>query len=425
MIVAAAVFAAAVLTPCRIENMEARCTTIEVWESSASARKIPLHVVVLPATGKAERDAIFVLAGGPGQPATALADFAAEVLAGARKERDIVFVDQRGTGSSNGLFCDLGDDLAELFPLRRFVQCRDELMKRADLRAYTTSDAVRDLESVRHALGYRKVDLFGTSYGTRVALEYTRRHRERVRAIVLKGIVAPSLRYTVDPALATQAALEKMETLAPSLRGDLETALAHLPPGVTRDTLALQVRNGLHSIGDAEELSALVHRLAAGDWKPLIDAQRKYRAGLSKGLALGMYLSVTCAEDVWRVSDAEAKRLTAGTLPGDYWHRQLARVCAIWPHAEPQREVATPFRSRVPALLLSGAYDPVTPPRFGEEVARMFPNSRHVVAANGSHSFDRLGGCIDVMMSKFIADPDPAKVDASCVERIRPVRPAP
>lgn len=423
MIVVAAIFASAVLTPCRIETIEARCTTVEVRESSASARKIPLHVVVVPATGKAKRDAIFVLAGGPGQPASALAGFAVELFAGARKDRDLVFVDQRGTGKSNGLFCDLGDDLGDLFPLRRFEQCRDELTKRADLRAYTTADAVRDLEAVRHALGYRKVDLFGTSYGTRVALEYTRRHRERVRAIILKGVVSPSLRYTVDPALATQAALEKMEALAPSLRGDLATALAHLPPGVTRDTLAIEVRNAFHSISSAEQLPALVHRLAAGDWKPLIEAQRRYRAGLSKGLALGMYASVTCAEDVWRVSDAEAKRLTAGTLPGDYWHRQLARVCAIWPHAEPQRQVAEPFRSRVPALLLSGAYDPVTPPRFGEEVARMFPNSKHVVVANGSHSFDRLEGCVDVMMSKFMEEPDPAKVDASCVGKIRAVRP--
>ncbi|HYU26791.1 MAG TPA: alpha/beta fold hydrolase [Thermoanaerobaculia bacterium] len=418
MILAAALFASATLTPCRVQEIDARCTTIEVRESSASARKILLNVVVVPATGPAKRDAIFVLAGGPGQPATALLGFATELFAAARKERDIVFLEQRGTGKSNGLFCDLGDDLADLMPLPKMVQCRDELMKRADLRAYTTKDAVRDLESVRHALGYRKVDFFGTSYGTRMALEYTRRHRERVRAIVLKGVVAPSLRYTVDPALATQASLERVEARAPALRGDLETALAHLPSSVTKDTLAVQLRNGLHSIGGAEEVPKLVQRLAAGDWTPLIDAQRRYRAGLSKGLGLGMYFSVTCAEDIWRVSDAEAKRLTAGTLPGDYWHRQLARVCRIWPHAEPQREVATPFRSRVPALIVSGAYDPVTPPRFGDEVARMFPNSRHIVVANGSHSFERLEGCVDVMMAKFIEDPDPAKVDASCVAKI-------
>jgi pimeloyl-ACP methyl ester carboxylesterase len=425
MLIAAALFASAVLTPCRVDDVDARCTTIEVKESSAGARKIPLNVAVVPATGKAKRDAIFVLAGGPGQAATGMAGFAVEMLAGARKDHDIVFLDQRGTGKSNGLFCDLGDDLVDLFPPRRMEQCRDELMKRADLRAYTTKDAVRDLESVRHALGYRKVDLFGTSYGTRVALEYTRRHRERVRSVILKGVVAPSLRYTVDPSLATQAALEKMEALAPSLRADLETALAHLPPGVTRDTLAVQVRNGFHSIGEAERVPALIHRLAAGDWAPLIEVQKKYRAGISRGLALGMYLSITCAEDVWRVSDAEAKRVTAGTLAGDYWHRQLSRVCATWPHAEPQREVAEPFRSRVPALVISGAYDPVTPPQFGEEVARMFTNSRHVVVANGSHSFDRLGGCVDVMMAQFVEDPDPAKVDARCAERIRPVRPSP
>jgi pimeloyl-ACP methyl ester carboxylesterase len=404
MILAATLFASATLTPCRVDNVEARCGTVS-----------GLNVVVVPATGKPKRDALFILQGGPGQAATTLTRFYAETFKGIR--RDIVLIDQRGTGKSNGLYCDLPPE-GDLFPLPAVAACRDALAKRADLRRLTTAEAVRDLEKVRHALGYSKVDLYGTSYGTRVALEYTRRHRERVRAIVLKGVVAPSLRYTVDPALATQASLERVEARAPALRGDLETALAHLPPGVTKDTLAVQLRNGLHSIGGAEEVPKLVHRLAAGDWTPLIDAQRRYRAGLSKGLALGMYFSVACAEDIWRVSDAEAKRLTAGTLPGDYWHRQLARVCRIWPHAEPQREVAAPFRSRVPALIVSGAFDPVTPPRFGDEVARMFPNSRHIVVANGSHSFERLEGCVDVMMAKFIEDPDPAKVDASCVAKI-------
>jgi len=399
MILAAALFASATLAPCRVDTVEARCGTVS-----------GLNVVVVPAAAR-KRDALFILQGGPGQAATTLTRFYAETFQGI--ERDIVLVDQRGTGKSNGLYCDL-PAAGDLFPLREVGQCRDELAKRADFRRLTTAEAVRDLEKVRHALGYSKVDLYGTSYGVRVALEYTRRHRERVRAVILKGALAPSLRYTVDPALDTQRSLEKVMALAPSLRADLAVALAHLPPNFTREALGVEVRNLLHSIVDAETLPSLIHRAAAGDWAPLLESSAKHRAALSKGVALGMYFSITCAEDAWRVTDAEAARETAGTPAGDYWHKQLTRVCAIWPHAEPQREIARPFRSRVTALIVSGAFDPVTPPRFGEELTKIFPNSRHVVVANASHSFARMAGCVDVMMRAFLADPDPAKVDARC-----------
>jgi pimeloyl-ACP methyl ester carboxylesterase len=403
-VIAATLFAAALLAPCRIDTIDARCGTIS-----------GLNVVVVPAAGTRKRDALFILQGGPGQAATALTRFYAETFQGIG--RDIVLVDQRGTGKSNGLYCALPID-GDLFPLREVEQCRDEFARRMDLRELTTAAAVRDLERVRHALGYSKVDLYGTSYGTRVALEYTRRHRERVRAVIVKGVVAPSLRYTVDPALDTQRSLEKVMARVPSLRGDLAIAFAHLPPNFTREALGVEVRNLLHSITDAEELPALIHRAAQGDWAPLLASSAKHRAALTKGVALGMYFSITCAEDAWRVGAAAAARETAGTLAGDYWHRQLTRVCAIWPHAEPQRGIAEPFRSRVPALIVSGAFDPVTPPRFGEELTKIFYNSRHVVVPNASHSFARMAGCVDVMMRKFVEEPEPGRVDASCVAGI-------
>jgi pimeloyl-ACP methyl ester carboxylesterase len=403
VILAATLFGAAMLSPCTVDTIPARCGTVA-----------GLNVVVIPGA-KPRRDALFILQGGPGQAATMLTRFYAETFRGIT--RDIVLVDQRGTGKSNGLYCSLPTD-GDLFPLRAVEQCRDELAPRADLRALTTGNAVRDLEKVRHALGYSKVDLFGTSYGTRVALEYTRRHRERVRAVIVKGVVAPSLRYTVDPALDTQRSLEKVMALAPPLRADLAAALAHLPPNFTREALGVEVRNLLHSIADAEELPSLIHRAAGGDWAPLIASSNKHRAALTKGVALGMYFSITCAEDAWRVSDAEAARETAGTLAGDYWHRQLTRVCAVWPHAPPQRDVAKPFRSRVPALIVSGAFDPVTPPRFGEELTKIFYNSRHVVVPNASHSFARMAGCIDVMMRKFVEEPKPGRVDGRCAAAI-------
>jgi pimeloyl-ACP methyl ester carboxylesterase len=390
--VIALLLATALLTPCG----DARCGTVA-----------GLKVVVIPAA-HGGRDALFILQGGPGQSATSLTRFYAETFKGIG--RDIVLVDQRGTD----LHCALPAE-GDLFPLPEVIACRDELAKRADLRELTTENAVRDLETVRHALGYSKVDLYGTSYGTRVALAYTRRHRERVRAVIVKGVVAPSLRYTVDPSLDTERSLQRVIARAPSLRADLAFVAAHAPPNLN---LGVEVRNLLHSIVDAERLPSLIHSAAEGDWAPLVDSSRKHREALVKGVALGMYFSITCAEDAWRVSDAEAAHETKGTLAGDYWHRQLTAVCRIWPHAPPQRALTKPFRSRVPALIVSGAFDPVTPPRFGEELTKIFFNSRHVVVTNGSHSFARLNGCVDVMMRKFLEEPDPAKVDARCVAAI-------
>ncbi|HKO59029.1 MAG TPA: alpha/beta fold hydrolase, partial [Thermoanaerobaculia bacterium] len=159
----------------------------------AGGRMIDLNVVVLEATGKGpKREPLFILQGGPGQAATALADFYARTFAPIREQRDIVLVDQRGTGKSNGLYCDMGDGF---FPPAAIAACRDDVAKRADPRFYTTTEAVRDLDDVRRKLGYQRINLYGTSYGTRVALEYARAYPRRVRSMVLKAVIAPSQRH--------------------------------------------------------------------------------------------------------------------------------------------------------------------------------------------------------------------------------------
>ncbi|HVR39224.1 MAG TPA: alpha/beta fold hydrolase [Thermoanaerobaculia bacterium] len=392
--------------------------TIQVREdrSRRNGRTIDVHVEILRATGTPARDALFIFQGGPGQSATQLADFYGRTFARARESRDLVLVDVRGTGKSNPLPCDVGVEPGELFPLSAVARCRDELTKRVDLTKYTTADIVQDVEEIRAKLGYEQLDLYGTSYGTRVALEYLRRYPSRVRAMIVKGVVAPSMRYTVDPALDTQRSMDKVIALAPSLREDLDKLFASLPiRGVTRDDVAVELRGLLHSVPGIQRLPALVR-----DPNALVDGIPDHRHALSRELSLGMYFSVTCAEDAWRVSDADAKRETANTFPRNYWHRQLTRACTIWPHAKPRREIAKPVRAKAPVLIISGGYDPVTPPRFGEEIARTLSNSRHLIIPNGSHSFAGMTGCVDVAMNAFLLDPDPKKVDGSCVEKIPP-----
>jgi pimeloyl-ACP methyl ester carboxylesterase len=402
---------AAALAACTIDGVpDAKCTTVSVVESKA--RKIDLNVVVIPARGTASRDAIFILQGGPGQAATKLADFYAGVFDGARETHDIVLIDQRGTGKSHPLNCDMGP---AFFPIDKVTACRDELSRSAKLELYTTAEAVSDLDVVRTTLGYDKLNLYGTSYGTRVAFEYARRFQQNVRSMILKGVVAPTLRYTVDPAIDTQTSLDRVIAEAAPQYPNLRKELGALE--VPRDDLAFEIRGTLHSLPGVRSLPKLIHEGNADAWKKRIES---HYTAMSRELSFGMFLSVVCAEDIWRVSDAEAKSLTANTLTGDSWQRSLSAACKVWPHKAPQKEVATILQSNVPALIISGAYDPVTPPRQAEAAVRGLRNSRHVIVKYGSHSFAGMSGCVDKVMSAFVLDPDPAKVDAGCVSKIAP-----
>lgn len=420
LVLFSASLSAAELRPCTVRTIDARCGTITVPENRAEpgGRRIGLNVVIVPATGGPKLEPLFILQGGPGQAATKLTDFYAEVFGGIRRDRDIVLVDQRGTGDSNGLKCDMGTG-TELFPVEAVAACAHEVSNIADPRFYTTSEAVADLEDVRRALGLKRINLYGTSYGVRVALEYIRRYPQLVRCVILKGPTPPDLRYTVDPAIDTQRSIERVMTLVPSLRSDLAKAIAALPAqGMTRDLFGVELRNSLHSVASIAELPRAVHEAANGNWSSFTNSATTHRAALSRDLYLGMYFSVTCAEDIWRVSADDVKRETAGTIAGDYWYRQLTGACGVWPHAAPAREVAKPFHANRPALIISGAFDPVTPPRWGAATAMILPHSRHIVIENASHSFAGLSGCIDKLMTQFVIDPDPQRIDTSCVANL-------
>ncbi|MDQ3818552.1 MAG: alpha/beta hydrolase, partial [Acidobacteriota bacterium] len=208
------------LSPCRPPEVNSRawCGKYEVFEDRASkrGRKIALNMVVLPAlTEKHAPDPVFFIAGGPGQGAASLAGVVGEgPLASVRQERDLVFLDQRGTGESNPLNCNLFADAADLrayfedmFPIEAMRACRNQLEKVADLKLYTTSIAIEDLDEVRGALGYDRINLYGGSYGTTVALAYLRRYREHVRTVVLAGVAPTGLKLPLPFAKGAQYAI--------------------------------------------------------------------------------------------------------------------------------------------------------------------------------------------------------------------------
>src|ERR1043166_4228213 len=210
------------LHPCQLPGIQGdvRCGTYEVFEDRAakSGRTIKLKIVVLKSLGsKSAPDAIFPLHGGPGAPATGLVEMAKDMLKPVRQDHDLVFVDQRGTGESNPLICDIADDshdLASFFggvlPADKVRACREKLQEHADLRLYTTPIAMDDLDDVRAALGYNKIDLVGLSYGTLASQVYMRQHPEHVRSVFLVGVATPNMK---QPLLFPRSAQHAMDLL--------------------------------------------------------------------------------------------------------------------------------------------------------------------------------------------------------------------
>lgn len=448
------------LKDCQPPNVpgKAKCGKLEVYEDRASkkGRMISLNILVLPATSdKREPDPLFYFAGGPGSAATEEAPGIARAFEKLREHRDLVFVDQRGTGSSHPLDCkfynpaDLQTYLGYFFPLEEVRQCRTELEAKADLKLYITSIAMDDIDEVRAALGYERINLFGGSYGTRAALTYLKRHPQHVRTATLQG-VSPTNQYLPgDFALQTERALQGViaECLAdadcnkafPNLKAETQAVLAQLIKGpveveiqkpastervkikLNRDLAAEAIRYMLYNPVAASYVPLTIHLAAQGNFVPLAQSALRYRSNLVGTGSNGMYLSITCAEDLPWIKPGEGERLAANTFLGDYRLRQQREACALWPRAEIERDYGEPIRSDVPVLILTGEWDPVTPPSNGAAVAKALPNSLNLVIPHGAHGLDGLEGmeCIDRIVDEFVERGTAKGIDPACVKNIR------
>jgi pimeloyl-ACP methyl ester carboxylesterase len=444
-----------VLKPCRLNevNGDARCGTYEVYEDRAAqrGRRIDLRVVVLPAlNARRAPDALFILAGGPGQAATDLAGFIARTFARVRQERDIVLVDQRGTGGSNGLGCNLYGNslqghLGDLLPLDAIRACYGQWDQRADLRFYTTPLAMDDLDDVRAALGYEQINLFATSYGTRAAQVYLRQYPERVRSMILKGTTPVS--ETIPPAIArdAQRSLDLViedcgkgaacSKAFPNLKREFAEVLARFEKGgvgvqitndengkvgrgeLSRGAFVTTLRSLLQSTATIALLPMLIHEAYKGNYSPYVREVLTIRRGFSKAISMGAFLSVINSEDLRLIDPGQSE----GTFMGEYYYRQLQQACDILPRGPIPPGYREPAVSSAPVLLISGLFDPSTPPRYGDAVAQTLRNSRHIVVRSGSHSYTNLSPCIDNLMADFIIRGSVTDLDPSCADRIPPI----
>ncbi|HTV77847.1 MAG TPA: alpha/beta fold hydrolase [Steroidobacteraceae bacterium] len=432
------------LTPCRLTHpsqlvsLEAQCGHLTVAENPADpqGRQIRLFVARVPAVSeRARADPLFVLAGGPGLAATTFYTGVAPVFDRIHRDRDIVLVDQRGTGGSNALDCpgnpdpDAPDSIAAL--TREARECLARLAAHADVAYYTTSLAVRDLDAVRAALHYQSIDLYGGSYGTRVAQQYLRRYPQHTRAVILDGVVPPQLTLGASLALDAQGALQRIfarcvgDPACHARFGDpnrtFEALLGRLktqpvPVGVP-DPFTGATR---HFSFDAEDLGAVVRlssyssdetallplvldeAQAHADFAPIAGLMLQVTHSLDDLLAYGMHNSVVCSEDVpgYEIRAADRARLAA-TYMGTAQLDALEAICALWPRGPVDADFHAPLSSDRPVLLLSGSDDPVTPPGYAQQAARGLRQSLQVVVAGMSHG-QITAPCASRLLSRFI-----------------------
>lgn len=439
------------LTPCHIDLLAEQllCVVHEVFTDRArrSGARLPIHVAVLPALRRRiEPDPLFLMAGGPGQGARGLAPAAARYFREVRRHRDIVLVDLRGTGASGPLQCGAAaDELAFLTEgdaagLAR--QCLRDID--ADPRFYTHQESLADLNEIRAGLGYGRINLWGGSWGTRAALLFALRYPEVTRTVILDGAVALTMGFPKTASADARAALDRLiarcgddarcRTTFPDPRAEIDrffqrfndgkTAVAirhprtHAPASVTlsRGVAADIIRGALYTPRDAAAVLYLIRQAADGDLAPLIAQLVRTASVTTDDMALGATMAVLCSEDVPTVAAvdfaAEAAGSVFGTTYADVWRAR----CAVW-RAGPALPESATIASEVPALILSGGSDPVTPPRAGELMTKHFTHHRHVVVPNAAHNAS-FSGCVPALIAKFLAAGHGDGLDEACTGRL-------
>lgn len=431
--------------------MDAYCGTFSVPENRATGegRRLDLRIIVLPALGDPAPDPLFFLAGGPGQGAAAMASGLREMFHRVQSDRDIVLVDQRGTGKSNPLECRSdADSLAALdesmdATMERLRKCAEGL--KADLRLYTTSIAMDDLNDVREYLGYDKINIYGGSYGTRAALVYLRQHEPTVRAVILDGVAPPDMSLPLFFPRDAQRALNRLladcaadaacreqypqlesrlQMLMTSLRATpVKTRLTHPRTGIAEevtvdaDFVANVLFGALYSPLTSALLPELIVRAERHDFQGLL-ALGLLGEGTGQNMALGMQLSVVCAEDHPRITPEQVEREAKGTIFGTNMVEARTKACAFWPRGAVDASFYEPVKSNVPVLVLSGDLDPVTPPEWGERVVPHLPNSRHVVLPATGHGAISTG-CGMRIAQQFLRDASAEDLDVRCIHSIK------
>ncbi|MEM1263444.1 MAG: alpha/beta hydrolase [Pseudomonadota bacterium] len=446
------------LEPCRLNqsafvpSVSAQCGQLDVPlnPDEPSGATLTLEVAVIPALNiNPAADPLVLIAGGPGQSTIEFYLASQNAFAAVRLEREIILVDQRGTGRSNPLVCDTGND--EMMTPETIDEvaaaasvCLDGL--NADPRYFTTSVAVRDLDAVRTALGVQAVNVYGVSYGTRVAQHFMRRFPDSTRRVILDGVVHPELVLGPGIAIDAQRALSNLfarcsaDSACAERYGDLTNRFASLLETLQAAPVALSLADPVTGeqrefvLGD-DELGAamrllsyspltsallplLIDEAANGNYQPLAAQVAMVERDLSGMLNLGMHNAVVCTEDMpFYEPDATEDAAIAKSYLGRLNIDSLQAICDVWPAGFIDDDFREPLTSDIPTLLLSGENDPVTPPTYADVAAQQLRQSQHIVGPDYGHGLAG-HGCVPTLMAAFLDDEEPLPVEASCVDKL-------
>ncbi len=445
------------LAECRISggpglpSIKARCGTFlrPLDPAGLVPGEIELRVAVVPALNLTpEPDPVVPIAGGPGQGSVqfyAAYSFAFEDV---RRNRDILLVDQRGTGESSRMDCPVDDDLVEgqystELTIEYTHSCLDQLPY--DPRFFTTSVAVTDLEAVRKALGYPALNLYGVSYGTRVAQHFTRRYPSSTRTVVLDGVVPPQIALGPEIATASQNAVDNIldrcaedttcDEYFPNILQTFGRVLAELrdsPVTVSvpdpstgrpeemsfgRNEIAAAIRLLAYHPNSIALLPLLIHEAGNGNYAPLASQYKMTMVDMTDMLSLGMHNAIVCTEDIpfFDKMTIDYESIKASYL-GALQLEALEAICSVWPEGSIDAEFKVPLSTDIPVLLLSGDADPITPPRYATLAAVDLGNKLHLIGKNQGHG--QIGvGCTRRLVAEFIAAADSARLDTECLAR--------
>jgi pimeloyl-ACP methyl ester carboxylesterase len=441
------------LRACAKQSLKnALCGRYEVFENRATktGRKIALNVVVLPALAeKPAPDPVFYFAGGPGGAASSYVN--APFMIRLRQRREVVMVDQRGTGESNPLQCDVHGDpnnmsgyFGETFPDEKIRACRAELEKIADLRLYTTPIAMADLDEVREALGYDRVNVNGGSYGSTAALAYLRLYPQHVRTAAVSGVAPVDYKMALTFARGVEHALDRLfsdcaadaqcNAAYPNLRKEFAEVVGRLTKSpatfeatnpynqqkqqitMTREGFMEHIRAALYFPEVMNYLPLLIHDMAGGNYSRFASVSFQVFRQIEGQIARGMHLSVVCSESVPVITEDEIKRESAGTFYGDARVRAYQRACGLWQRGDVPASFRDTRKLDVPVLMISGDFDPVTPPWVGAAALAQYTQGKQVVVHNGTHSSYE---CTDRLMAEFIERGTWQGLDTSCVDQVQ------
>ena len=431
----------------------ALCGLISVPEDrqSTEGRQINLNIMLLPATSTLVLpDPIFFLAGGPGQSAVDTGPGLFSRLKDIRRERDIILVDQRGTGNSNSLSCELDISAIESMSLsaQEYGKRQVEKLKScltefdADPSLYTTPIAMDDLNEVREKLGYGKINLYGISYGTRAGLVYLRRHESTVRSLIIDSVVPLTMAIPKNVALDAQTAFARLvqdcknqagcAEAFPNLHAHLKelvqrltdspeaVSVVHPRTGVTMTgpldpvLIGRLIRSVLYNRTLSSLLPLAIEEAWAGNYQPMSTLGYAFSGDEDDlGMSMGMMSSVLCSEDMTLISEPFHSDDFDNAL-----FETLNPICQFWPKGEIPQSYYAPVESDVPVLLTSGELDPITPPKYGTEAALTLSNSRHLIVAGVGHAAS-VNGCLPKIMDTFLDDLDPTNLDATCADKLK------